>query len=123
LVPLSAELGIDLGVSGREPLNNQPYFRMNTLGDDTPVHKKGKPAFDFMLGLVDEISNLKTSASAQKALAAFIFVRLKYQKNYSSTDNAITITPAALCKCISELVLNDSDGGKVAQAVVAFREV
>jgi hypothetical protein len=28
LVPLAAEIGFSLGVSGREPLNNQPYFRM-----------------------------------------------------------------------------------------------
>jgi hypothetical protein len=27
IVPLSAELGISIGVTGREPLNNQPYFR------------------------------------------------------------------------------------------------
>src|ERR1700731_1250117 len=26
LVPFATEFGIDLGVSGREPLNNQPYF-------------------------------------------------------------------------------------------------
>lgn len=119
LVPLAAELGIDLGVTGREPLNNQPYFRMNTLGDDTPIHQKGKAAFDLMLELVGEISNLKSTSSAQKALAAFIFVRLKYQKKYTSTDNTITITPASLCNCIIELVLKDSEGGKVAQAVVA----
>ena len=31
LVPLAAELGISLGVTGREPLNNQPYFRMTRL--------------------------------------------------------------------------------------------
>src|SRR5580658_10419921 len=37
LVPLSAELGVSIGVTGREPLNNQPYFRMTRLGDDTPV--------------------------------------------------------------------------------------
>jgi hypothetical protein len=28
IVPVAAELGISLGVTGREPLNNQPYFRM-----------------------------------------------------------------------------------------------
>src|SRR5690606_17545411 len=33
LVPLAAELGIHLGVTGREPLNNQPYFRMTRFGD------------------------------------------------------------------------------------------
>ena len=48
LVPLSAELGFSLGVTGREPLNNQPYFRMSRLGDDTPVHSGGRAAFDYM---------------------------------------------------------------------------
>jgi hypothetical protein len=41
LVPLSAELGFSLGVTGREPLNNQPYFRMTRLDDGTPVHAGG----------------------------------------------------------------------------------
>ena len=45
-VPLAAELGINLGVTGREPLNNQPYFRMTYLGDGTPVHSGAKAAFD-----------------------------------------------------------------------------
>src|SRR5690348_11505845 len=36
-VPLAAELGISLGATGREPLNNQPYFRMTRLGDGTPI--------------------------------------------------------------------------------------
>ena len=53
LVPLSAELGFNIGVTGREPLNNQPYFRMTRLGDDTPVHEKGRAAFAFMLELVE----------------------------------------------------------------------
>lgn len=119
LVPVSAELGISLGVSGREPLNNQPYFRMNTLGDDTPIHNNGKEAFNCMLNLIKKLTNLKSTRAAQKALGAFIFVRLKYQKKYSATENVITITTDVLCKHISELVLKNSEGGKVAQAVVA----
>ena len=35
LVPLAADLAISIGVTGREPLNNQPYFRMTRLGDNT----------------------------------------------------------------------------------------
>jgi hypothetical protein len=42
LVPLSAELGFSLGVSGREALNNQPYFRMTRLDDGTPVSGAGR---------------------------------------------------------------------------------
>ena len=55
LVPLAAELGISLGVTGREPLNNQPYFRMTRLGDATPVHGGGRAAFNYMLKLVEEL--------------------------------------------------------------------
>jgi hypothetical protein len=51
LVPLAAELGIHLGVTGRQPLNNQPYFRINRLGDDTSVRRGGAKVngtyFDF----------------------------------------------------------------------------
>jgi hypothetical protein len=39
LVPVAAEFGVSLGVTGREPLNNQPYFRMTRLDDGTPVRK------------------------------------------------------------------------------------
>jgi hypothetical protein len=74
LVPVSAELGFSLGVSGREPLNNQPYFRMTRLGDDTPVHAGGRAAFDFMVRLVDELQGV-TSDAARDALRAFIAVR------------------------------------------------
>ena len=54
-MPVAAELGISLGVTGREPLNNQPYFRMTRLGDETPVHGRGRAAFDYMLELVGEL--------------------------------------------------------------------
>ena len=56
LVPVAAELGISIGVTGREPLNNQPYFRMTKLGDSTPVHAGGKAAFNYMLELIRDLS-------------------------------------------------------------------
>jgi hypothetical protein len=88
LVPLSAELAFSLGVSGREPLNNQPYFRMNRLGDSAPVHPGGRAAFDFMVGLVDELQQLG-SLDAYKALSAFITVRRRYQRVYAVSGAAI----------------------------------
>ena len=65
LVPLAAEFGISIGVTGREPLNNQPYFRMTRLGDATPVHSGGKAAFDYMVGLVKKLQDLKTVNEAR----------------------------------------------------------
>jgi hypothetical protein len=118
LVPLSAELGFSLGVSGREPLNNQPYFRMTSLGDATPVHAGGRAAFDFMVKLVDELQHLK-APHARLALRAFIAVRRSYQRRYGDAIVSKAISPSGLLKAIQELVLENSEGGRRAQAVVA----
>lgn len=119
LVPLAAELGINLGVTGREPLNNQPYFRMTRLGDDTPVHQGGRAAFAFMLELVKELKALKTENEARQALRAFIAVRRKYQPRYKARSGESAITPEQLIAAIKAFVRDDSEHGKRAQAIVA----
>lgn len=118
LVPLAAELGVNIGVNGREPLNNQPYFRMNYLGDDTPVHSKARPAFDYMLSLVGELQR-KSSLNARRALRAFIAVRRRYQTVYVTTEGRLAVSWATLAHAISRLVAEESEGGRRAQAVVA----
>ena len=62
LVPLSAELGFSYGVTSRQPLSNQPYFRMTRLGDNTPIQRGSRPAFDYC------------ETGTRKALRAFIAV-------------------------------------------------
>ena len=119
LVPLSAELGISLGVSGREPLNNQPYFRMTRLDDGTPVHPGGKKAFDYMVGLVKELRDLPDEVSAHPALRAYIAVRSRYQTAYAERGESSKITPAQLTIAVNAFVRDNSEGGKRAQAVVA----
>ena len=118
LVPLSAELGFSLGVSGREPLNNQPYFRMTSLGDNTPVHSGGRAAFDFMGGLVDELQHL-SAVNARRALRAFIAVRRSYQRRYADATEGRSLSPMELLSAIQKLVSYASEGGRRAQAVVA----
>lgn len=119
LVPLAAELGINLGVTGREPLNNQPYFRMTRLGDDTPVHGGGRAAFDYMLELVKELRNAPTEAAGVEGLRAFIAVRRGYQPRYKAAESDIAITPEQLTAAIQLFVREDSERGKRAQAIVA----
>lgn len=104
LVPLSAELGISIGVTGREPLNNQPYFRMTRLGDDTPVHAGGRAAFTFMVELVKELQKLKTEDEARAALRAFIAVRRRYQPRYLTREGEAKITPEQLIAAIKAFV-------------------
>ena len=119
LVPLAAELGISLGVTGREPLNNQPYFRMTRLGDGTPVHSGGRAAFDYMLELVRELETLKTKTGALGALRAYIGVRMNYQPRYAAREGTTQITPKSLTTTIQEFVRLNSEHGKRAQAIVA----
>lgn len=118
LVPLSAELAFSLGVSGREPLNNQPYFRMTRLDDGTPVAAGGRAGFDYMLDLVRELQTA-SSEEARRALRAFISVRRKHIVRYADLPEGAIITPRGLAEAISKFVSEDSEGGKRAQAIVA----
>jgi hypothetical protein len=119
IVPLAAELGINLGVTGREPLNNQPYFRMTRLGDDTPVHAGGRAAFDYMVSLVSELQATHNQEIGIKGLRAFIAVRRAYQPRYTVADGEIAISPAHLVAAIGAFVRQNSEGGRRAQAVAA----
>jgi hypothetical protein len=119
LVPMAAELGINIGVTGREPLNNQPYFRMTRLGDDTPVRQSGLEAFNYMLSLIDELSKAKTSESARKALRAYIFVRKQHQRSYAVDNSEIKINIKVLPDLFEEFVSQNSESGRRAQAIVA----
>lgn len=118
-VPLSAELGINLGVTGREPLNNQPYFRMTRLDDGTPVHAGGRAAFDYMVDLVRELDQVDNVAVAKEALRAFVAVRRRYQPRYTDMEGQTAITPTGLSEAIARFVLENSENGRRAQAVVA----
>jgi SacI restriction endonuclease len=119
LVPLSAELGFSIGVSGREPLNNQPYFRIIRIGDDTPISEGGQAPFAFTVELVDELTKLSTQAEAREALRAFIAVRRGYVLKYAAREGDSKITPEQLIVAVKAFTQDNSEGGKRAQAVVA----
>ena len=92
---------------------------MKKLKDGTPVHKNSKPAFKMMLGLIDELSQIKSEASAKKILASFIFVRTMAKKSLKMLDCLVAVSPETLAIIIETLVQSDSEGGKLAQAVTA----
>lgn len=119
MVPIAAELGIHIGATGPQPLNNQPYFRMTFLGDDTPVHGKARPAFDYMLGLVKEIESMPDEAMAREALRAFISVRMSHQPRYTAVPGEAAVSREGLIAAVVAFVGEGSEGGKRAQAVVA----
>jgi hypothetical protein len=60
---------------------------------------------------------LRTEADAREALSAFIAVRRKYVPRYAARASEVAITPEQLAAAIHGFVLEDSEGGKCAQAV------
>ena len=119
LVPLAVELGIDIGATGREPLNNQPYFRMTRLDDGTPVHERSRPAFEFMLSMIDDLQRLATTDEARVALVAFVAVRREHLPGFVDWKRRDEIDSERLARAIHLLVSDDSEHGRRAQAVVA----
>ena len=119
VVPLAVDLGVSLGVTGREPLNNQPYFRIARLGDDTPVHQKSRAAFDHTRSLVNELQGLRTTQEARAALAAFIAERRGHQVRYAMPAGETPISLKELTEAVRSLVRGESEGGRLAQAIVA----
>ena len=118
LVPLAVDLGFSLGATGREPLNNQPYFRMRRLDDGTPVQPKAHPAFDYLLKLVGQLQD-SSPARARGALAAFVAERRRHVIRYADPGPDAAISPDRLLHAAIEFVRADSEGGRRAQAVVA----
>ena len=118
LVPLAVDLGFSLGVTGREPLNNQPYFRIIRMGDGTPVRNDARPAFSYLRELLDELGEC-SEQEARGALAAFVAERRRHRVRYPSPDPATTVSAAQLLEAVRALVGAASEGGRRAQAVVA----
>ncbi|MET4676310.1 MULTISPECIES: restriction endonuclease, SacI family [unclassified Luteibacter] len=120
LVPRAMAAGVDLGVTGREPLNNQPYFRLDVVDDAAPVHGNAKEAFRLVLEMLREMERFSLKEDAMRALAAFIKVRRRFVPVYPELPaESMTIKPEALLQVVVTFVDEDSEGGRRAQAVVA----
>ena len=121
LVPNAPELDINLGVTGREPLNNQPYFRIDLVTRDVPVRPgKVTETFLFLCDVLDELEAIRSEEEARRVLRAFITVRRRYGKRFSAKVSfGARLQSEQLVSAIESFVAADSEGGKRAQAVVA----
>ena len=113
-------LGIDLGVSGREPLNNQPYFREQRVGSRLRrvVRSDGLPAYDHLVECLQVLS-VATPREATLALRAFLQVRKRTRQRVTLPEGTPFVQSTALASAIDAWVAENSEGGKRAQAAVA----
>ncbi len=117
LVPQAVNLNFDLGRRGREPLNNQPYFRILRVTSDIPTRQK--EILDLLINFLTELNN-KPQTVALKILASFIKVRSDYLPNHSEIiRTAGTSFTFPQVKKVIKRFLIKSEGGKRAQAACA----
>lgn len=120
LVPMSRALGIDLGVTGREPLNNQPYFRYHQVSLQMTVKGNARAALKAVCEMLDELALVRDQSKALAALAAFVEVRRGYwAPALAYIVPETTFGMEELVEQIEAFVAANSEGGRRAQAVAA----
>lgn len=113
-------LGIDLGVSGREPLNNQPFFREDRITAALRVKNNAERSLAILLEALDTLDTIHTELKARSALRAFLQVRKRKQELIQVADGLGDDWDADFfIQHITMFVTSDSEGGKRAQAITA----
>lgn len=113
-------LALDLGVTGREPLNNQPFFGKIKISSDLPVKGNARASFEVLLRALSALNKIKSHNSARAALRAFIKERRRdgvIKRVGANAGDGLLVTH--LIELIEMVVEADSEGGKRAQAIVA----
>jgi hypothetical protein len=119
VAPLAKELEIDIGVSGREPLNNQPYFQKDRVDEEIIGIVRYPDRARAVLKILDKLDRLSPD-DIGLALRAFIRVRRKLFQPYPEPPNRYDRIPLGdLPVLVEKFVSTDSEGGKRAQAVCA----
>ncbi|WP_160161980.1 restriction endonuclease, SacI family [Streptomyces sp. F-3] len=120
VVPMSVELGFDLGATGREPINNQPFFRYDHYSDITRVTAKARPYLARLsnaLARVDE-ENYSTEESFY-ALASVLTVCIAVAKKKRHVAVGSAIVEASLIAETQKFVTSGRDIPRKLQACVA----
>lgn len=113
-------LGIDLGVTGREPLNNQPFFAEELISERLPVKPAQRPALAMLLECLRELQNIPDAKTARGALRAFIKARRRAAPVSRLSAGSIgQLTLGNFITLVETFVAERSEKGKRAQAVVA----
>lgn len=120
LVPAALAHSVHLGVTGREPLNNQPFYAKDRVHRDLPVRPAQKPHLDYLVECLERIHEMKRT-QAERALAAFIRVRSETAEQpalqFDLPGAAVTLQEFA--DVAAGFIADDPEGGRRGQALVA----
>lgn len=119
LVPLCVTEGISLRTTGREPLNNQPFFRYDRVSRSMKIRSTNQVDFDYLVETLEHVDFLRDE-DALNALAAFLRVRLLDPAS-SGVPTIANVSDAgeSVARLAALHAAEDSEGGRRGQALVA----
>ena len=118
LVKMSVELGFDLRASGREPLNNQPFFRYDHYSKIDRIKSSARPHFELLKSALARL-NRYTRDEARLALAAFLRVCAEAAQKKARRVGGGRLPEVSLITLTQKYVSTGADVPRKLQACVA----
>lgn len=119
----SSRYGYHLGVTGKWPLNNSPFYRNNKRIDRfTGIRPADRPYYEDFVRYLQDLNRLDES-KAQLALAAFLRRRMAFAQALSTQVAAVLATTGAAYAEVVDIATlfatEKPEGGRRGQALVA----
>lgn len=119
LVPGAVQYGYDLRATGREPLNNQPFFRYDRIDEIDRIHANARPHLPNLIAACKAINRLDAE-EATAALAAYLRVRVEAARARRAIDLRGTgLSMRGLIDKTEGFITRRPEGGRRGQAFVA----
>jgi hypothetical protein len=122
LAARASDYDYHLGVTGPEPLNNQPWFGSSRVDRITNLHAEAKPFHRDVVRYLSDLNRLNEE-QAFEALAAFIRRRMTYATEERALAGSLKassgVSLSDLLAVVETFVWNDAEGGRRGQALVA----
>jgi SacI restriction endonuclease len=123
LAERAPDYGYHLGVTGPEPLNNQPWFGSSRVDRITNLRPDVNPFHRDLVRYLSDLNRL-SSDEALLGLAAFLRLRLRYGDEERARAASLRVNPGGasfgdLLEVLEAFVLDDPEGGRRGQALVA----
>jgi hypothetical protein len=119
LVPGAIKYGYDLRATGREPLNNQPFFRYDRIDQMDHVRADAEPWVPVLIDACTAINKLGAT-EAKSALTAFLRVRMEAASAHRAIDlRGSALSMVDLLVQTEDYICAKSEGGRRGQAFVA----
>ncbi|MDA2809398.1 restriction endonuclease, SacI family [Nocardiopsis sp. RSe5-2] len=120
VVPYSVELGFDIGATGREPINNQPFFRYDHYDQIERIQGRARPYFERLRrALLDVDLDEYSEERAFESLAAVIKICREYNKSERLDILPEASSEVQIIRLAQEFVTTGPEVPKKLQACVA----